>query len=94
MPVIIKVHFPPFFSKNGPMAAPYLLTNNASKKNLRPLATIQVKIKNRMLKWINPLVMVNSLNGRGVNPAVNKIPSQDNKPPLVENFSFNTYTFS
>jgi len=47
MPVIITVHFPPFFSKNGPMFAPYLLTKNASKKNLRPLAKIQAKMKNR-----------------------------------------------
>ena len=75
MPVIITVHFPPFFSKNGPMDDPYLWTKNASKKNLRPLARIQAKMKNRILKWINPLVIVNILNGRGVNPAVNKIPS-------------------
>ena len=89
MTVIIIVHFPASFSKNGPMVCPYLLTKNASKKNLRPLAITQVKIKNRMLKWMNPLVIVNILNGRGVNPAVNKIPNQDNKPPLVENLSFN-----
>ena len=94
MPVIITVHFPPFFSKNGPIAGPYLLTNNASKKNLRPLATIQVKIKNRMLKWINPLVMVNILNGSGVKPAVNSIPNQETRPPCDENFSFNVFIFS
>jgi len=40
------------------------------------------------LKWINPLEIVKSLNGRGVNPAVKSIPSQETKPPVVENFSF------
>ena len=49
---------------------------------------MQIIIKKNILKWINPLEIVKSLNGRGVKPAVKSIPSQEKKPPFVENFSF------
>ena len=32
--------------------------------------------------------IVNSLKGNGVKPAVTSIPSQEKKPPFVENLSF------
>ncbi len=52
---------------------------------------MQIIMKKNKLKWINPLEIVKSLNGRGVKPAVNKIPNQETKPPLVENFSFKKF---
>ena len=48
-------------------------------------------IKKNILKFINPLEIVNNLKGRGVKPAVTKIPSQDKKPPVVENLSFKKF---
>ena len=87
-------HLAPCFSRNGPNLFPYLLVKNAIKKNLRPLVTIQIIIKKIKLKWINPLEIVKSLNGRGVNPAVKSIPIQEAKPPVVENFSFKKFGFS
>ena len=89
--VIIIDHLVPFFSKNGPNLSPYLLVKNAIKKNLKPLVIIQIIIKKIRLKWINPLEIVKSLNGRGVNPAVKSIPIQETKPPVVENFSFRKF---
>ena len=56
------------------------------KKNLNPLVTIHIKMKEIILKWIIPLEIVNSLKGKGVKPAVNNIPNQALKPPPVENF--------
>ena len=88
---IIIDHLVPCFSRNGPNLFPYLLVKNATKKNLKPLVTIQIIIKKIKLKWINPLEIVKSLNGRGVNPAVKSIPSQEAKPPAVENFSFKKF---
>ena len=48
-------------------------------------------MKKNILKCINPLEIVKSLKGNGVNPAVKRIPSQEIKPPLVENFSFKKF---
>ena len=45
-------------------------------------------MKKNKLKWIKPLEIVSSLNGRGVKPAVNNIPNHEKKPPFEENFSF------
>ena len=88
---IIIDHLVPCFSRNGPNLFPYLLVKNATKKNLKPLVTIQIIIKKIKSKWINPLEIVKSLNGRGVNPAVKSIPIQEAKPPVVENFSFKKF---
>ena len=93
MPTIID-HIVPFFSKKGPNNSPYLYVKNATKKNLKPLVTTQIIIKKSKLKWINPLEIVKSLNGIGVNPAVKRIPNQEKKPPFVENFSFKKFGLS
>ena len=45
-------------------------------KNLSPLEIKLIKTKIGKLKLINPLTIVNTLYGKGVNPAKNKIPSQ------------------
>ena len=44
----------------------------------------QIKKKTVKLKPITPLVIVNTLKGRGVNPAKNIIPSHAKKPPRVD----------
>ena len=86
--VIINDHLVPFFSKKGPNFSPNLYVKKATKKNLEPLVKIQINIKKIKLKWMKPLEIVNSLKGKGVNPAVTNIPSQEKKPPFVENLSF------
>ena len=53
-----------------------------------------MKTKDAKLKWIIPLEIVKSLNGKGVKPAVNNIPSHALKPPPVENFSLNVTDYS
>ena len=63
----------PFFSMKGPIASPNLCTKKANRKNLNPLVKTDV-IKNiNKLNWIKPLVMVKSLKGTGVNPAINSV---------------------
>ena len=42
-------------------------------KNLKPLDNRQIMKNMNKLKPIIPLVIVNTLNGRGVNPARNKV---------------------
>ena len=49
-------------------------------KNLRPLEIKLIKIKIVKLKPIKPLTIVNTLYGKGVKPAKNKIASQVKKP--------------
>ena len=89
--MIIIDHFVPCLSKNGPNFSPNLYVRKATKKNLDPLVTIQIIIKKIILKCINPLEIVKSLNGKGVKPAVTRIPSHEIKPPLVENLSFRKF---
>ena len=72
IPAIIENLFP-FFSIKGPIDAPNLLTKNAIKKNLKPRVIRQVTKKINKLNFINPLVIVRSLNGTGVNPAINNV---------------------
>ena len=65
---------------NVSKAPPNFAVKKATIKNLRPLEIRQI-IKNiKMLKFIMPPVMVKTLNGRGVNPAKNKVPNQTYKP--------------
>ena len=45
----MNVNLPAFLSKKGPIFKPNLFVKNATKKNLKPLVTIQVKIKANML---------------------------------------------
>ena len=54
----------------------------------------ELKKKTGKLKPITPLVIVNTLNGSGVNPAKNIIPSQAKKPPRVDILSCISKTFS
>ena len=54
------------------------------QKNLKPLVKRQIKKKTVRLKPMTPLVIVNTLKGKGVKPAKNIIPSQVKKPPLVD----------
>ena len=91
--VIIRDHLVPCLSKNGPNFSPNLYVKKDTRKNLEPLVKKQIIIKKIKLKLIKPLEIVNSLKGRGVNPAVTKIPSQEKKPPDVENFSFKKLGF-
>ena len=88
---MIRDHLVPCFSRNGPNFSPNLYVKKATKKNLDPLVKMQITIKKNKLKWIKPLDMVKSLNGKGVKPAVIKIPSQEKNPPVVENFSFRKF---
>ena len=45
-------------------------------KNLKPLENRQIIRNMNKLKPIIPLVIVNTLNGRGVKPARNKVTNQ------------------
>ena len=72
IPAIIENFFP-FFSIKGPIDDPNLLTKNANKKNLKPLVIRQVTKKINKLNFIKPLVIVRSLKGTGVNPAINNV---------------------
>ena len=47
---------------------------------------MHIAIKENKLKWIIPLEIVKSLNGKGVKPAVNNIPNQAENPVPTENF--------
>ena len=87
-------HFVPCLSKKGPIFSPNLYVKYATKKNLRPLVIMHIKIKDIKLKWIMPLEIVNSLNGRGVKPAVTKMPNQVKNPPRVVNFSLKLSEYS
>ena len=55
---------------------------------------MHIKIKEIKLKWIIPLEIVKSLNGKGVKPAVTRIPSQAKNPPPVVNFSLKLSEYS
>ncbi len=88
------LHFVPFLSKSGPIFSPNLYVKYATKKNLKPLVTMHIKIKDIKLKWIIPLEIVKSLNGKGVKPAVNNIPSQVLNPPPDANLSLNDSEYS
>ena len=55
---------------------------------------MHIKIKDIKLKWIIPLEIVKSLNGKGVKPAVNNIPNQAVNPPPAVKFSLNVSEYS
>ena len=52
---------------------------------------MHIKIKDIKLKWIIPLEIVKSLNGKGVKPAVTNIPNHAKNPPPVVNFCLKSY---
>tara|TARA_B110000971_G_C19644854_1_gene335074 strand:- start:3 stop:287 length:285 start_codon:yes stop_codon:yes gene_type:complete len=56
--------------------SPNLKDRYETMKNLKPLDIKQMKTNMNKLKPIIPLVIVNTLNGRGVKPARNKVASQ------------------
>ena len=55
---------------------------------------MHIKIKGIKLKWIIPLEIVKSLNGRGVKPAVTNMPNQAKNPPPTVNFSLKLSEYS
>ena len=55
---------------------------------------VHIKIKDIKLKWIIPLEIVKSLNGRGVKPAVTNMPNQAKNPPPAVNFSLKLPEYS
>ena len=59
-------------------------------KNLNPLEIKQTKKNIKKLKPIIPLVIVKTLNGRGVNPARNSVAIQIRRPSPIEKSSFNS----
>ena len=52
---------------------------------------MQIIINEIKLKCMKPLDMVKSLKGKGVKPAVIRIPNQEKKPPFEENFCFQKF---
>ncbi len=77
-------HSAPFFSMKSPNFLPKINEKYETRKNLSPLVNKHMKKNTGRLKAITPLVIVKTLNGRGVNPARNIIPSQVKKPPFVD----------
>jgi hypothetical protein len=55
--------------------SPNLYDKYETIKNLNPLENRQITINIGKLKPIMPLVIVNTLKGKGVNPARNKVAS-------------------
>ena len=51
-------------------------------------------MKSKISKWTNPLDIVIILNGKGVNPAINKIIIPEKSPVSLANFSLNIFAFS
>ena len=81
---IIENHLAPFFSIKGPKASPNFAERKATIKNLRPRETRQIKKNIIILKFIIPLVIVNTLKGNGVKPARNNVPNHKIIPPLLD----------
>ena len=78
---IIKIpksinHLEAEFSMKLLKVFPNLNDRYATIKNLKPLEIRQIKKNINRLKPIMPLVIVKTLNGRGVNPARNNVASQ------------------
>ena len=84
----------PFFSIKSPNFFPKRLVKYATKKKRSPLVKRQMKKNTGRLKLITPLVIVNTLNGRGVNPAKNIMPNQVKNPPFVDILSCISKTLS
>ena len=81
-------NFNNFFSRIFFIAEPKFPIRNAIKKNLKPLVINETIIKYSKLKCTNPLVIVNSLNGIGENPAIASKVIQAIVPPPEDIFSF------
>ena len=73
MEAIIDI-FNNLLSINNFIVEPKFPIKKAIKKNLDPLVKREIIIKYTKLNCINPLLMVNSLKGKGENPAIaNKV---------------------
>ena len=59
----------------------------AIKKNLKPLVKNEIITKYKKLKWTNPLVIVNNLNGTGEKPAIANSVIQATTPPSEDTLS-------
>ena len=80
---IIKI-FADLFSTQGIIFFPKKRIAPANKKNLDPLVRVETIIKTKKLKCINPLEIVSSLKGTGVNPAMINNITQAQKPFPIE----------
>ena len=74
MPKIVN-HFAASVFTNLLKISPNLYDKYETIKNLNPLENRQITINIGKLKPIMPLVIVNTLKGKGVNPARNKVAS-------------------
>ena len=74
MPKIVN-HFVASVFINLLKISPNLYDKYETIKNLNPLENRQITINIGKLKPIMPLVIVNTLKGKGVNPARNKVAS-------------------
>ena len=79
IPKIVN-NFIPFFFIKGTTARPNFTDKKATTKNLNPRENRQIKKNIKILKPINPLVIVKTLNGMGVNPARNNSPKKKYEP--------------
>ena len=73
---MIVDHIAAFVFINALNVSPNLNERKEIIKNLKPLENRQIRRNMNKLKSIIPLVIVNTLNGRGVKPARNKVASQ------------------
>ena len=69
-------HFDPCLSMNSVNKWPYLYDRYEIRKNLRLLEIKLTIMKINKLNPINPLAIVNTLYGKGVNPAKKSILNQ------------------
>ena len=90
MSIIDKIieNFNNFFSMIFFIVVPKFPIRKAIKKNLDPLVNVEIIIKYKILKFTKPLVIVKSLNGTGVKPAIAKRVSHATTPPSDETLSF------
>ena len=73
---MIVDHMAAFVFINALNVSPNLDDRKETIKNLKPLENRQTRRNINKLKPIIPLVIVNTLNGRGVKPARNKVANQ------------------
>ena len=83
-----------FFSIIFFIAGPKFPIKNAIKKNLKPRVNSDTRTKKKKLKCTNPLVIVSSLNGTGVKPAIASKVIQAMTPPSEDTLSFKKLVLS
>ena len=75
IPIIVN-HLDPCLYINSVKISPNLYERYETTKKRNPLETKLINMKIKILKPINPLVIVKTLYGKGVKPARKRIPSQ------------------